>query len=63
MSPPLPLPPGVALQWLKDQDNHNALADAYEGSDFKRAERDKDPALARQSMTLMAEKVAPLVVR
>ena len=44
---PLPLPPGVALQWLKDQDNINALADAYEGSDFKRAEKDKDPALAR----------------
>jgi exodeoxyribonuclease V gamma subunit len=44
---PLPLPPGVALQWLKDPDNPNALADAYEGSDFKRAEKDKDPALAR----------------
>jgi exodeoxyribonuclease V gamma subunit len=44
---PLPLPPGVALQWLKDPENPNALADAYEGSDFKRAEKDKDPALAR----------------
>jgi exodeoxyribonuclease V gamma subunit len=44
---PLPLPPGVALQWLKDPDNPNTLADAYEGSDFKRAEKDKDPALAR----------------
>jgi exodeoxyribonuclease V gamma subunit len=44
---PLPLPPGVALQWLKDKENINALADAYEGSDFKRAEKDKDPALAR----------------
>ena len=44
---PLPLPPGVALQWLKDPDNHNALADAYEGGDFKSAEKDKDPALAR----------------
>jgi exodeoxyribonuclease V gamma subunit len=44
---PLPLPPGVALQWLKDRDNLNALADAYEGSDFQRAEKDKDPALAR----------------
>jgi exodeoxyribonuclease V gamma subunit len=44
---PLPLPPGVALQWLKDPNNPNALADAYEGSDFKRAEKDKDPALAR----------------
>ncbi|MFN6405871.1 MAG: exodeoxyribonuclease V subunit gamma, partial [Limnohabitans sp.] len=40
---PLPLPPGVALQWLKDPNNANALADAYEGSDFKRAEKDKDP--------------------
>jgi hypothetical protein len=29
----------------------------YAGVDWK------DPALARQSMTLMAEKVAPLVVR
>jgi exodeoxyribonuclease V gamma subunit len=44
---PLPLPPGVALQWLKDRENTNALADAYEGSDFKSAEKDKDPALAR----------------
>ncbi len=44
---PLPLPPGVALQWLKDKENSNALADAYEGSDFKSAEKTKDPALAR----------------
>ena len=44
---PLPLPPGVALQWLKDKDNANALADAYEGNEFKRAEKGKDPALAR----------------
>jgi exodeoxyribonuclease V gamma subunit len=44
---PLPLPPGVALQWLKDKENLTALADAYEGSDFQRAEKDKDPALAR----------------
>jgi len=44
---PLPLPPGLALQWLKDKDKHNALTDAYEGSGFKRAERDQDPALAR----------------
>jgi len=44
---PLPLPPGLALQWLKDKDNRNALTDAYEGSGFKRAERDQDPALAR----------------
>jgi exodeoxyribonuclease V gamma subunit len=49
---PLPLPPGVALQWLKDPDNANALADAYEGSDFKRAEKDKDPALARTYLTM-----------
>jgi exodeoxyribonuclease V gamma subunit len=49
---PLPLPPGVALQWLKDPNNPNALADAYEGSDFKRAEKDKDPALARTYATV-----------
>jgi exodeoxyribonuclease V gamma subunit len=49
---PLPLPPGVALQWLKDPQNLNALADAYEGSDFKGAEKDKDPALARTYPTL-----------
>jgi len=49
---PLPLPPGVALQWLKDPDNTNALADAYEGGDFKSAEKDKDPALARTYPTL-----------
>ena len=49
---PLPLPPGVALQWLKDPDNGHALADAYEGSDFKSAEKDKDPALARTYPTL-----------
>jgi exodeoxyribonuclease V gamma subunit len=44
---PLPLPPVVALQWLKDKENLNALADAYEGSEFKSAEKGKDPALAR----------------
>jgi len=44
---PLPLPPGVALQWLKDPENLNALADAYEGSEFKSGEKGKDPALAR----------------
>ena len=49
---PLPLPPGVALQWLKDSENLNALADAYEGSDFKSAEKDKDPALARTYPTV-----------
>lgn len=49
---PLPLPPGVALQWLKDRENSNALADAYEGSDFKSAEKDKDPALARTYPTV-----------
>ena len=53
---PLPLPPGVALQWLKDKDkdNANALADAYEGSEFKRAEKGKDPALARTYPTIEA---------
>jgi exodeoxyribonuclease V gamma subunit len=49
---PLPLPPSVALQWLKDRENTNALADAYEGSDFKSAEKDKDPALARTYPTV-----------
>lgn len=49
---PLPLPPGLALQWLKDKDKHNALTDAYEGSGFQRAERDQDPALARTYPTL-----------
>jgi exodeoxyribonuclease V gamma subunit len=49
---PLPLPPGVALQWLKDPENLNAMADAYEGRDFKRAEKDKDPALARTYATV-----------
>ena len=49
---PLPLPPGVALQWLKDKDNLNALADAYEGSDHQGGEKDKDPALARTYPTL-----------
>jgi exodeoxyribonuclease V gamma subunit len=51
---PLPLPPGVALQWLKDPENINALADAYEGGDFKSAEKDKDPALARTYPTVDA---------
>lgn len=51
---PLPLPPGVALQWLQDPDKRNALADVYEGTDFQRAERDKDPALARTYPTLDA---------
>jgi exodeoxyribonuclease V gamma subunit len=50
---PLPLPPGVALQWLKDQDNANALADVYEGSEFKSAEKGKDPALARTYPTVL----------
>jgi exodeoxyribonuclease V gamma subunit len=53
---PLPLPPGVALQWLqikdKDKDYRNALADAYEGGEFKRGEKDKDPALARTYPTV-----------
>jgi exodeoxyribonuclease V gamma subunit len=49
---PLPLPPGVALQWLKDKDNPNALADVYEGSEFKSAEKGKDLALARTYATV-----------
>ena len=49
---PVPLPPGLALQWLKDKDNRNALADAYEGSDFKRGALGEDPALARTYPTL-----------
>lgn len=49
---PLPLPPALALQWLKAPDNFNALADLYEGSGFVRAERDRDPALARTYPTL-----------
>ncbi|WP_300708106.1 exodeoxyribonuclease V subunit gamma [Limnohabitans sp.] len=51
---PLPLPPGLALQWLKDKDNRNALADAYEGSDFKRGALGEDPALARTYPTLQS---------
>jgi exodeoxyribonuclease V gamma subunit len=60
---PLPLPPVVALQWLKDKENLNALADAYEGSEFKSAEKGKDPALARTYPTvedLLATVYAPL---
>ena len=49
---PLPLPPDVALQWLKEKDNRNALTDIYEGSEFKIAAKDKDPALARTYPTL-----------
>jgi exodeoxyribonuclease V gamma subunit len=53
---PLPLPPVVALQWLqikdKDKDYRNALADTYEGSEFKRSEKNKDPALARTYPTV-----------
>ncbi|MGV0958710.1 MAG: exodeoxyribonuclease V subunit gamma [Limnohabitans sp.] len=51
---PLPLPPGLALQWLKDKDNLNALADAYEGGDFKRGALGEDPALARTYPTLQS---------
>jgi exodeoxyribonuclease V gamma subunit len=51
---PLPLPPGLALQWLKDKNNRNALADAYEGSDFKRGALGEDPALARTYPTLQS---------
>jgi exodeoxyribonuclease V gamma subunit len=49
---PLPLPPALALQWLKDRHNLNALHDLYEGSSHQRAERSKDPALARTYPTL-----------
>ena len=49
---PLPLPPALALQWLKDRENLNALHDLYEGSSHQRAERSKDPALARTYPTL-----------
>jgi exodeoxyribonuclease V gamma subunit len=49
---PLPLPPVLALQWLQDPDNQNALYDLYEGSSHRRAERGKDPALARTYPTL-----------
>jgi exodeoxyribonuclease V gamma subunit len=49
---PLPLPPGVALQWLKDPENLNALADAYEGGEFKSGGKGKDPALARTYPTV-----------
>lgn len=44
---PLPLPPGVALRWLKPTENLNALADAYEGSAFKVGAIMEDPALQR----------------
>ena len=37
---------------MEDPDNLNALADAYEGSEFKSAEKDKDPALARTYPTV-----------
>ena len=49
---PLPLPPALALQWLKDRENLNALHDLYEGGSHQRAERSKDPALARTYPTL-----------
>ena len=49
---PLPLPPGLALQWLKDRDKLQALLDVYEGGDFRQGERSKDPALARTYPTL-----------
>jgi exodeoxyribonuclease V gamma subunit len=49
---PLPLPPALALQWLKDSENLNALHDLYEGNSHQRAERSKDPALARTYPTL-----------
>ena len=49
---PLPLPPAVALQWLHKPQASQALLELYEGGDFQRAERDRDPALARTYPTL-----------
>lgn len=49
---PMPLPPALALLWLKDPSKPNALIDLYEGSSHQRSERDKDPALARTYPTL-----------
>ena len=49
---PLPLPPALALQWLKDSDNLNALQDVYEGSSHRQATVSQDPALARTYPTL-----------
>ena len=49
---PLPLPPALALQWLHKPQAGQALLDLYEGADFQRAERDKDPALSRTYPTL-----------
>jgi len=51
---PLPLPPALALQWLKDKDNLNALQDVYEGSSHMRAEVSQDRALARTYPTLQS---------
>jgi exodeoxyribonuclease V gamma subunit len=56
---PLPLPPETALQWLRAPDKDNALLDVYEGGQFKRAERSKDPALARTYPTLEDLRATP----
>jgi exodeoxyribonuclease V gamma subunit len=49
---PLPLPPALALQWLQDRENLNALHDLYEGTSRQVGQRSKDPALARTYPTL-----------
>ncbi|PUE10824.1 exodeoxyribonuclease V subunit gamma [Limnohabitans sp. T6-5] len=50
---PLPLPPGVALQWLKAPEKLNTLADLYEGNGWdSEGEVRKDPALYRMYPSL-----------
>jgi exodeoxyribonuclease V gamma subunit len=51
---PLPLPPGVALQWLQDPQRLHALDEAYEGGEFVRGDKAKDAALARTYPTVHA---------
>jgi exodeoxyribonuclease V gamma subunit len=52
MRRPLPLPPALALKWLENPNNTNALRDLYEGTSQRAAEAAKDPALARTYPTL-----------
>jgi exodeoxyribonuclease V gamma subunit len=47
MQRPLPLPPAVALKWLENPSNTNALRDLYEGTSQRAAEAAKDPSLVR----------------
>jgi exodeoxyribonuclease V gamma subunit len=42
----------LALQWLQDRENLNALHDLYEGTSRQVGQRSKDPALARTYPTL-----------